>query len=285
MNRTPLKREMELAGHGVLAGRQVLPGTGINLFVVSSRIVQRDGRPAIWYECAGDAPWLSPLTDIADDREVLSDFLRLARYNRADAGQAVLQFVTRYGPLNLCPHEEPWFHPDRDDPRGLCSQIWNPQPVDSYIKYAREAENLLRLAMSLRLRKRADAAAWHFVCGVTRGGQTPRATESNVRDVIADAINWRWLQRGEVSPTFRWNDPGTPNVELGSHGLFGALAKRLAFTVAHASALLTCSGCGEMFTRERKPRPRDDVWCSRCGKKAADRASKRRQRARPTLSP
>ena len=67
---------------------------------------------------------------------------------------------------------------------------------------------------------------------------------------------------------------------LGGHGVFGALALRLWLATAGASGLVVCSGCGDLYERERRPAPSRGNYCPKCGIRAAWRTAWRTRQLR-----
>jgi hypothetical protein len=104
-------------------------------------------------------------------------------------------------------------------------------------------------------------------------------------EVARDLLSWEvdyWLQVGGVRPTFAWPTKGRPAIAFEGRGLWGVIARQLAFRCLNDRPMATCSECGDFFSPTRKPRTGSRSWCSRplCQKRGRWRAAKRDERAR-----
>lgn len=100
------------------------------------------------------------------------------------------------------------------------------------------------------------------------------------RFILSVVVDWL-LELSAVRPRFLWLEDDPPILYLDTNGLFGALARDLSFAAAKVSGFRICAGCGEAFTRDRKPVAGKRSWCSEY--KAAGkhiRQAKRDQRER-----
>ncbi|HEX9487849.1 MAG TPA: hypothetical protein VF976_12340 [Gemmatimonadales bacterium] len=227
--------------------------------------------------------WLEHTQDV-NTPIVLDKFVALA-----DAPpERVLTFVRRYGRLELCEkHRLPHLHLSAPHNLVLCKQV-NPEPVAYYTHYGRVARALLWLAAAAHrgsVDRHEDWDDWNEAWDLV-GGQaaTPNLrTLGHVPTVVTLALRW-WLTVGNVRAEFWWVRSQPPEVRLGGHGLWAAIARQLAFAVSRVDRMVACAGCGTLFTPTRLQTVRES-WCLTCGKRAADRESKRRQRARARRDP
>ena len=140
-------------------------------------------------------------------------------------------------------------------------------------------------------------------------GETKATLRARQRGVVQCAIN-RWITLAEVHPFFSWAQ-SPPSIEFYSNtnpdymtegagvikgylkdagdgsqwiedpmSLFGALGLQLMYAVAGCEGITTCSACGKPFYAQRQRAESRDKYCPACGRGAAVRAAKRRQRER-----
>jgi len=97
------------------------------------------------------------------------------------------------------------------------------------------------------------------------------------RQVFGEVLNF-WLEMAAVRPRMDWSG-SKPAVQLGGHGLIGALAVQLLFDCSRTDGLAVCTSCGTPFLPgPRRPRRDRNVYCSDCGLKAATRDASARYR-------
>lgn len=223
---------------------------------------------------------------VRSDTRVLDAFVALS-----DATDTqVLRFARRFGALEMCKHGMSFL--------GHVVSVWEPrsgqvrvitechvrmelQPTDVYRKYAREIRALLRVAASLHRGRQIHRDDWQVLKGTDEAKQVPDA------DAAREAVEiWvgNWLSQGRVQPTLGWNPETGADIKLWGFGLWGAIARQLAFAVARIDRWAICHGCGEVFVPTRKPRSGSRIWCSkreckRAARRRAQRAYKRRVRA------
>ena len=143
-------------------------------------------------------------------------------------------------------------------------------------------------------------------------GETKATLLAGRRGVVQHAIN-RWIALAEVHPFFSWGQ-SPPSIEFYSNrnpdyidegalvvkgylkdagdgsqwihdpmSLFGALGLQLMYAVAGCEGITTCSACGKPFYAQRQRAKSRDKYCPACGRGAAVRAAKRRQRERDRI--
>jgi DNA-directed RNA polymerase subunit RPC12/RpoP len=97
------------------------------------------------------------------------------------------------------------------------------------------------------------------------------------RQLLAEVLNY-WLDLAGVRPRLDWS-AAKPAVQLGGHGLIGALAVQLLFDCSRTNGLAVCTSCGTPFLPgPRRPRRDRNIYCSDCGLKAATRDASARYR-------
>jgi hypothetical protein len=208
----------------------------------------------------------APIRTISDP-SVLDDFVALAEA----PPERVLRFVRKYGMLGLCKrHGLPSSH-DSSPGRIVICGTRQPEDVALYNRYAKEVRAILRLAAAAHEGLAGRLEDWRDL-----GAEDLDRTAKHARLLVTRAVG-SWLAYGDVRASFDWTRDA-PQVQLEGNGTWGAIARQLAFAIARAERLAICAGCGARFTgRVQTGR---QSWCQACGKKAADRESKRRQRAR-----
>lgn len=205
----------------------------------------------------------------------------------------ILAFARRWGLLGLCEHELPWSHnpppfpaPPRtglraaalsaikaghpDAARGilenasdaaLSSYCWpmEAEPIEVWQKFAREARALLEIGGTLsdgaRGGKPADPELWATVYERSRRMAPWWKRESapaGERAILARVID-EWMRVGDVRPRPLWAGSRL-DVRLEGTGLFGAIARELALTLASIEALGVCEGCGAFYAPRRGQR-------------------------------
>jgi hypothetical protein len=97
------------------------------------------------------------------------------------------------------------------------------------------------------------------------------------RQLLAEVLN-HWLELAGVRPRLNWSAVKAA-VQLGGHGLIGALAVQLLFDCSRTDGLAVCTSCGTPFMPgPRRPRRDRNIYCSDCGLKAASRDAAARYR-------
>jgi len=97
------------------------------------------------------------------------------------------------------------------------------------------------------------------------------------RQLLGEVLNY-WLELAGVRPRLDWSS-AKPAVQLGGHGLIGALAVQLLFDCSRTDGLAVCTSCGTPFLPgPRRPRRDRNIYCSDCRLKAASRDAAARYR-------
>lgn len=271
---------------------------------------EEDGEPYVvwqWVDeaaCAADAlAFLEPEHGWAeqDDRGILNAFVRLAD---AVKPQAFLRFARRYGPLELCAeHGLPVSHTagdreiERDAPLGACGPWrfvlahgrggagaeYDGVPVALWREYARDVRAVLGAAAALHRGEPISGEDWPTFAAAywraRRGKEPPadppawRGDVEQEREHVGMLLDL-WIERAGVRPRYTWTG-ALPNIGLGGGGVFGAVIRQLAFSVAKVRGVAVCAGCGAPFVPQKRWK-----FCPECGKRAADREAQRRRRAR-----
>lgn len=233
-------------------------------------VTDKTGAPALRWRSVRELLKGRELPRVTEDPSVLDAFAALA----TATPERVLAFARKYGMLQLCKHGMRSLHDSRPSRVVVCGAL-NPEPVAVYTALAGEVQAILRLAARARSGRPGRPQDWDLLAGepVPRDFQTAQ----HARSLVTLSIQ-RWFEDSGVRPRFTWDKQGQPEVRLGGAGVFGALALQLAFAVAHTDGLASCDGCGQFFMPKRIQGDRRS-WCPNCGKRAADRASKRRERA------
>ena len=215
------------------------------------------------------------------DEGVLDAFVTLA-----DAtDEQILAFAQRYGALEMCEHGFPplWHVPSwgRKGP-NLAYKEWCLdsnivlQPTELYRQHAREARALLRVASFLHQKKRVPDEDWQIL-KESRTADLP--DDHEVRRRIEHVVA-KWVFWGNVEPALLWED-GRTDIVLQGAGLWGALARQLAFAIARIDRWALCHGCGKVYVPKRKPATGRRTWClEKSCKIASRRRAQRDYRAR-----
>lgn len=211
-----------------------------------------------------------------NDRGVLDGFVGLARAT----DKQVLRFARRFGALELCAHGLPFVWHVTHLTRAQCERL-ELQQTDLYRRYAAKARAVLNVASLLhrqRVPGAADFASFEWTpTGVISAETARRAIEIEIRC---------WLLWGRVRPVVTWQH-GDATVKLSGDGLWGALARQLAFAVTRTERWALCAGCGELFLPTRRPREGNRSWCSKstCKHESLKRAKREYARRRLAAEP
>lgn len=218
-----------------------------------------------------------------ETRGLLTKFLALA----AASDRAIVEFASTFGILGLCWCElpraprEPFTHRRGEITRPMMFSVeqsdYRPQgplacapfmfePLQSWRRLAKRADQLLRRAISLR------------------EGARKKTIGSPEWQTLMNGVNW-WLVRSGAYPyCLRPEAPATRRtgwrVGLNCQTVFDFLAVQLMDVVFHADLILPCSNCSELFQARRRPAAGRQSFCGRCGKNkvVSWRLSKRRLR-------
>lgn len=239
---------------------------------------------------------------------LLDDFAGL------NAPAEVRAFAQKWGSLDLCEHARPFqWHP-QCQPKVVSTKTFRgiKEPLALWRLTIDAARAALRIGIACREDRFADPSdclALDRWISADVGRQTdlqePRLNDgtsfyerrfhndwsdsefrSFQRGWLADRLN-HWLVRGEVGPFCSWDKD---RLEIGffTHSrpegdvisLLGALGMQLAFAVAGAEGVTTCTACGKPFFAQRQRATSRDRYCRTCGRDAAVRAAKRRYNAK-----
>jgi hypothetical protein len=285
-----------MLGPGSDGFSRALPaGAWSSPIVQSALTTTPDGSPAIGLlTLKQDGKVYPGFEEHANDEAVL---LRFAALSEA-SDEAILRFTRRFGALDLCTHLYPLgrhpgvpVHPWRSCPLLVI------QPTALYRVYAARISAALTLASAVRKSEPPSVARMELLnrpwprvprtmappdMGLPFGSSPGSRIRATFR--IEGEVH-RWLSVGAVVPAMRWGRGDRPTIELAGAGLWGAIARQLAFHVASIDRLAFCAGCGVPFVPSRRPKPKQDSWCSdlRCRKERQNRAQResRRRRSAP----
>ena len=232
----------------------------------------------------GDEPvlvWGELWPNVAPDNGKLFErFLGLAEAQP----KQVLAFARRYGILNLCqthrlPYEHCRMQSHQQDERR-CEPMLQREPVSEWLRFAKNAQLLLRVAAALHRGEVGDREDWLALFAFEFASPGAELFTGNViRKPACAGIYLKyyldmWLSFGGVRPLFEWCGD-RPRIVLGGAGFFGAVAMHLVLTVCRMDGFATCSGCGTPFVPRRRPAADRRAWCPECGSASGYRASKR----------
>lgn len=216
---------------------------------------------------------------LVNPENLLDRFVSLAE---TDDPKTYRDFAERYGVLRICQrHLQPTSYCSRHA-RGArsaqaCSPLWA-EPLVLWRFCAEFAVAVLRIAHRLQGGEPEEASDrdWGIVLNEDpetvrnrrERGFEPEGVGWNAREDLARHLN-RWLAYGDVRLHVRWLPDDAPVVEDTGRGLFGGLAKRLAYATTGAEARLICHHCQTPIRPTQKPRPGHRVFCGRCRRNKA----------------
>jgi hypothetical protein len=207
---------------------------------------------------------------------LLKSFLRLEE----GGADGFLAFARQYGLLNLCEHDLPASHPPLPNPSPaevrrysfpcfpVALEPGGLERLDTWRIFSRAARALLSIAAKLKVGQPGDREDWRAVFGRSRAGKHVYAVPSYDSNLEREGVLLageleRWFRLGNVRPVFGASDEGL-EVEQLSVGLFPAIAKRLAFTIADYDGIALCDGCGKPCVPRRETRSDRRNFCVRC---------------------
>jgi hypothetical protein len=264
--------------------------------------------PKVWCE-TGNACWRVPdeARVVNDLSRAFFDFVALKRASQ------VTGFVERYGLLYLCAahgfyamHNRPKLCPPHY--RGAGTQMVLFEPIERVLAWAEQARALIALSEKAKKGTPVAADEWHQA-GIVLMGEfaptgeriQPAASHTSGADslrCIQGIVNvWlsiaaprpffalkggRRLEMVFASGDFSVSPPpalgaAAPQI-VGGGLLWAALALQMASVISGGAGLATCSACGTLYQPTRMPVPGRNTFCSQCGKRAAWRIAKRRER-------
>jgi hypothetical protein len=252
----------------------------------------------------GVEDWENPRQLRRGAPDLLLDFIGIA--TSTNPRRAALAFIRQWGPLELCSrHALPPAHPPRPgEPRDTrrCEPPSSEgvESIDAYVKFARRAGAILRIASDLAAGRLATGtnADW-IVLGLQRppgqetidslrdthdavpilGADTPVITRRGFAEYWLRLFISDWIELGDVRPEIDMG-MGTPIV-FGGEGVFAAIATQLLLAATRTNGVVICSSCGATYSPRRRPRAGQARYCDDCrrsGKAGADAA--RRHRAK-----
>jgi len=170
----------------------------------------------------------------------------------------------------LCKHWLPASHNSVPEPHGVLESraleclFTQLEPIKYWQLYACKVKAFLSIAADLYDGKIGREEDWKVLYPAEIPNSSHRA-----KFLLSANINY-WLRIGAVKPQLDWSDEGNPQIQLTGYGLFGAMARQLAFAISRIEGFSVCSGCGKPFTpRRRAPKGRRS-WCPACRKARAD---------------
>ena len=106
-----------------------------------------------------------------------------------------------------------------------------------------------------------------------------------MRQRLATYVQYRWIRPSGLAPRLDWSGE-RPRLALGIEGMMGdapplfrVLALQLAAAIMGEEHAFTCSACGVVGNRDRRPRTDQNVLCDRCRARAGSiRTARYRQR-------
>jgi hypothetical protein len=187
------------------------------------------------------------------------DFARLAEGSE----EAIRLFAERWGPLNL--------------------ELRQEESVDTWRRYARLAQALLRFTAEVNSGGLGDEEDWREICQSTPAGNLERAgwSRESQMAIAAAAVNlWFAQARGHgilimIGPDLQ--------VRPFASNLFGVLVTQIAHLVARSDQKAVCAGCRNPFSPTRPIVRGSRQYCNVCRKKKvpqrdASRDWRRRER-------
>jgi hypothetical protein len=155
------------------------------------------------------------------------------------------------------------------------------EALQTWQQFAVEAQAMLRIAGRLHRGQLPLPEDWAAVYARS-GREAPWWDRSDrpespavrfERWKLAEVVT-EWLRLGNVRPQFEWEGRSIRMVLTGQ-GLFGAIARELAFATGRAEGLASCHECGTFFIPDRKPVTGRRSFCFDCGRRAAQKYAAR----------
>lgn len=223
--------------------------------------------------------------------------------NLADSpDNAVIQFARKHGCMGLCGHGlPPYAHgcnvraPRRD------GDLFG-ESIDHYRRMAKLYQTILGLGAEIQLGRPGRPEDWD-VLGFLDEPAFPNRQRLSTRFKLFDEWGLNKPKKGRstyflaarqemeiaigymievanVRPRFTWKDSW--RIELGSGGpganLPAVLLLQLLPVMADVDGYAVCSSCHRAYIPSRRPDPTRNNYCEMCGRRAAVRDAKRRQR-------
>ena len=219
---------------------------------------------------------------------LLVEFLGLSEFPDA----RIREFAERWGWLDsqaLAEDDEFLMLPDYwPRPGQLLPWVMSDWPngeyreaIASWRERSGQARALVSVAASLHRGELGNLEDWHCLYPAwtadkslwVRRSEMPLAPEqrslwrredrTRARMHMRECLN-RWLLKADVRPKLLIAYSETESVALGGHGLLGALAVQLLYTICRTQGLATCSYCGSAFDPKRRPTAGRRCYCKAC---------------------
>lgn len=162
---------------------------------------------------------------------------------------------------------------------GLPKKAYAWEPIELWRTFSHQARSILEIADRLKQRKVGDPSDWAVVY-MASGRAAPwwDQTLQVERLVLASVLN-EWLTLGGVRPSISWRGP-LAEIDYVGPNLFSVIALQLAFAVSGGDGISTCSGCGRVYPRQRRPKEGQRNYCPECRRRKIPlRDAKRDERA------
>jgi len=138
--------------------------------------------------------------------------------------------------------------------------------VEDWRLFAAGAAALLTIAGRLHQDRLPPLSAWEDVYGRSEidpsRWRTPRKVSSERSRLVR--VVGEWIRLGNVRPVPTWGHGEPPGIDLRGSGLFAALARQLAFTIAGGGGFAFCHECSRFFVPARRRSPRRRAFCPDC---------------------
>lgn len=201
------------------------------------------------------------------------DELRLVAAQRDEVaqGEALVEFVRRYGPLDLCIHGKPLFHADRPHSVGSCTR--DLEQVASTLNFIAAYDAALAVAHStihglpIGKRKLADVKPLlpRQVLHALGERQDLPATSDNstLRRQISVVAVENLMRETGVTLAMRWRAHRGPTLAFHCLTVTGLFAWYASTQLAREQrvVLYTCSACFAPIAPKRPPRPNEGAYC------------------------
>jgi hypothetical protein len=213
--------------------------------------------------------------------DCLTSFARLRT-----AGDA-LQFARRFGPLELCDHDMPYWHshPRAEFPASIlaCSwQVWAEkldgqtvfyEPIESWLSLSRRVAAFLRLGRAIRAARPRPAQDWQtFLNDEPHSNDTVRFVadppdhwagkrlEADRLKLAHELASWTQRAGGDYLPVWEGSRPA---LRL-TGSLFAVLCQQMFKTLAGTEQAVACDGCGVVYEPARRPAWNRNAYCAAC---------------------
>jgi len=242
------------------------------------KIVELSGDRLVWTSYLPGRGFVYRKAEKSPD--LLLRFIKLA-----DASPLKIRdFARRWGVLAICEHGLPVGHSKIFSASPLVESGCQPlkfnaeyswEPLEKWQYFSRIARAMLNIAARLHQDRLGDPQDWLTI--YESPGHVPQGSIGYERLLIKILVN-DWLSMGNVRPVLEW--AGESAFVAFDSDLFGILAHQLMLLISRSKGIGICSGCGEPYSPERRPRINQRNYCKQCGRRAACRDAKADQRRR-----